>query len=89
MRTSSVTIAPSARAGDARPVAAVDDGVRQHEQKVAGARRAVAKIGGDEFLDQRPTFGPTPASEVIGTNSGSSREGRMMSAYVATAAAQG
>ena len=31
------------RTGNARTVAAVDDGVRQHEQKVAGTRHAIPK----------------------------------------------
>mgnify|MGYP001102582754 CR=1 FL=1 len=37
---------------------AVDDGVRQHEQKVAGARRPIAEIGRHHLLDQRANLRP-------------------------------
>ena len=46
------------RKRDARPVAAVDDGMRQHEQKVARARGAVTKVGRDNLLDQRADLRP-------------------------------
>lgn len=46
------------RERDARPVAAVDDGVRQHEQQVAGACRPLAKIGRHDLLDQRADLRP-------------------------------
>ena len=41
------------RKRDARPVAPVDHRMRQHEQQVADARRAVGEVGRHDLLDQR------------------------------------
>jgi hypothetical protein len=41
------------RTGNARTAAAVDDGVRQYKQKVAGAGGAITEIGDDDLFDQR------------------------------------
>ncbi len=43
---------------DARPVAPVDHRMRQHEQEVADARRAIAQIGRHHLLDQRRDLRP-------------------------------
>ena len=58
MRTSSVTIAPSADERDARPVAPVDHRMRQREQQIADARVAVGQVGRHDLLDQRGDLRP-------------------------------
>ena len=71
-------MAPCGRAGDAGPVAPVDDGVRQDEEQVADAAPARSPRSAGTIFSIRPaTFGPTPSSEVTGANSGSRREGRI------------
>ena len=45
-------------ARNARPVAAVDDRVRQRENQVADARFAVGQVGRHDLFDQRREFWP-------------------------------
>ena len=48
------------RQRDARPLAAVDHGMRQHEEKIRCPCVPVAEVGGNDLLDQRAKLRPHP-----------------------------